>query len=173
MTTLLKINNTTHEIKNINAISCTLKRKNLSADELAIEVLENSPITQYAYDSKIELWQNNRRTFAGRISKILNSNIHDKSSIKIIAKNAFNELSQIIFQQPINYNGAIENAQRYRSKVILGATSNGTKKSIENTAKEILSRQGASEETTNSILEKTIFNLTNKNGDFYNHISKS
>ena len=41
------------------------------------------------------------------------------------------------------------------------------RESLRNTAKEILSRQGASEETTNSILEKTIFNLTNKNGDFY------
>lgn len=138
MTTLLKISNNTYEIKSINAISCSLKRKNLSADELAIEVLENSPIAQSVYDSKIELWQNNRRTFAGRISKILNSNMHDKQSVKIIAKNAFNELSQIIFQQPINYNGVIDTTQRYRSKVILGATSNGTKKSIENTAKEIL-----------------------------------
>ena len=64
--------------------------------------------------------------------------MHDKQSVKIIAKNAFNELSQIIFQQPINYNGVIDTTQRYRSKVILGATSNGTKKSIENTAKEIL-----------------------------------
>ena len=41
------------------------------------------------------------------------------------------------------------------------------RESLKNTARDILNRQGASSETTSSILENTIFNATNKNGDFY------
>lgn len=41
------------------------------------------------------------------------------------------------------------------------------RESLRNTAKEILNKQGASTEATNSILEKTIFNTQNKGGDFY------
>lgn len=41
------------------------------------------------------------------------------------------------------------------------------RESLKNTAREILSKQGASAETSGAIIEKTIFNTTNKNGDFY------
>ena len=39
--------------------------------------------------------------------------------------------------------------------------------SLRNAAKDILNRQGASAETTSSILENTIFNTSNRGGDFY------
>lgn len=41
------------------------------------------------------------------------------------------------------------------------------RESLRNTAREILGKQGASAETTNNILEKTIFNTPNKGGDLY------
>ena len=41
------------------------------------------------------------------------------------------------------------------------------RESLRNSAKDILNRQGASAETTSSILENTIFNTSNRGGDFY------
>ena len=41
------------------------------------------------------------------------------------------------------------------------------RESLRNAAKDILNRQGASAETTRSILENTIFNTSNRGGDFY------
>ena len=41
------------------------------------------------------------------------------------------------------------------------------RESLKNTARNILNRQGTSAEVINSIVEKSIFNNTNKNGDFY------
>ena len=41
------------------------------------------------------------------------------------------------------------------------------RESLRNAAKDILNRQGASAETTSSILENTIFNTSNRGGDFY------
>ena len=41
------------------------------------------------------------------------------------------------------------------------------RETLRNTAKDILNKQGASAETTNSILDKTIFNSQNRGGDFY------
>lgn len=41
------------------------------------------------------------------------------------------------------------------------------RESLKNTAREILSRQGASSEATKAIVEQTIFNTVNKGGDFY------
>ena len=41
------------------------------------------------------------------------------------------------------------------------------RESLRNAAKDILKRQGASAETTRSILENTIFNTSNRGGDFY------
>lgn len=41
------------------------------------------------------------------------------------------------------------------------------RETLRNTAKEILSRQGASSEVTSTILEKAIFDTPNKGGDWY------
>lgn len=41
------------------------------------------------------------------------------------------------------------------------------RESLRNAAKDILNRQGASAETTSFILENTIFNTSNRGGDFY------
>ena len=41
------------------------------------------------------------------------------------------------------------------------------RETLRNSAKDILNKQGASAETTNSILDKTIFKSQNRGGDFY------
>ena len=135
--TSIKINDNIFPLKELNVLSAFIKRKNLSCDELIIQVPNNCNIS-YNYGDIIELWEGTCRRFKGKIVQVTNEHSHKTNTKKIIVKNAFDELSQIIFQQPVY---VIKNnvlSKKFRSKVVLGATSNGSKMSINDTAKEIL-----------------------------------
>ncbi len=134
----LKVNNTKHKIKDIKATKCKLERKNLSSDQLTIDVAKSSIISNCKYGNSIELWRDNLRVFKGKIAKLNNRKSSKSSIISITALGPFDELSQIVFQQPLYHNNQGTITERYRSKVILGANYNGTKKSISATIEEIL-----------------------------------
>ena len=133
----LKISNKHFSLKDVNALSAFIKRKNLSSDELSIEVPHDSNLP-CNYGDVVELWQDSSRRFKGKISQIIKEHSHKTNIKKIVIKNAFEELSQIVFQQPVYILKNNILTKKFRSKVLLGASSTGSKMSINDTTKEIL-----------------------------------
>ncbi len=119
-------------------LGCVLRRKNLACDELSAEFKPTPLSKSWKYGDPVEVFDSNRRVFRGKISQTTAAESGAQDSVKILAKNAFEELEQIVYQQSTMAfsNGVL--AARKTSRVVLGKTKAGAKISLAKQAKDII-----------------------------------
>ena len=119
-------------------LGCVLRRKNLACDELSAEFKPTPLSKSWKYGDTVEVFDSNRRIFRGKISQTTAAESGARDAVKILAKNAFEELEQIVYQQNIMaYSNGIL-AVRKTSRVVLGKTKAGAKISLAKQAKDII-----------------------------------
>lgn len=120
------------------AVSCKLERRNLACDELVLNVESGSPAAAWAHGAVAELWQDGGRRFRGRVARVRKSRTYGDDRVEISIRNAFEDLSQIIFQKTAKAycNGVL--ADRFTSRVVLGRDSANAKMTVAQQAREIV-----------------------------------
>ncbi len=136
--TIVKIGENVYPFENLFATKCTLRRKNQSPDELSITIAGDFNTDVWRYGETIELWQDARRRFVGKIEKATIKESFKARNLEILAKNPLADFEKIIFQQKslVWCNGNL--IEKFRSKVLLGQNFEGEKINASEQARQII-----------------------------------
>ena len=137
-TATIKAGGSSSSLNDLKCLKCILTRQNLSSDTLDTEFDDSSDAQNWKYGQTIELFDGSLKKFRGKISQIYKVEDEKNPKIRIVAKNAFEELEQIVYQQrTLAYSNGILSAHSI-SRVVLGRAFNGLKLTVAEQARDIL-----------------------------------
>ncbi len=132
-----KINSQQVDFEDFPVCAAKITRRSSAADELSISLAPHAAVVPQIGDT-IEVFYRGVRKFAGRTAKIPLTKSAERSVVEIVAKNAWLDLEETVYQQKwvrsINGNPA----SVFRSRVTLGQDLEGEKISVAQQLEEIL-----------------------------------
>lgn len=137
-TATIKAGGSSLSLNDLKCLKCILTRQNLSSDTLDTEFDDSSDAQNWKYGQTIELFDGSLKKFRGKISQIYKVEDEKNPKIRVVAKNAFEELEQIVYQQrTLAYSNGILSGHSI-SRVVLGRAFNGLKLTVAEQARDIL-----------------------------------
>lgn len=131
----VKISDCKKSAKDWGIVSAKISRKNCANDSAELVFADYSQAPVVAADNLIEIFDENVRKFSGFLTQAPTVLSARKRKFTILAKNAWNELEQIVYQQSWctasdTQNTEVTLTNVLRSKVVLGQNSEGVRINI-------------------------------------------
>ncbi len=120
-----RINSIEKSAAELGVASAVISKKCSAADELKITFSSPSETQEISIGDKIEAFYGDIRKFCGRVERmpVLMSGKAQKTWL--VARNAWSEMEEIVYQQPWKRFSGNEEASVFRSKIVLGQNENG------------------------------------------------
>ncbi len=135
-----KINSVEKTSDELGISSATITKKCSSADELKLTFSSTANASQISVGDKIEAFVGNIRKFCGHVTRIPITLSGKSQKALLIARNAWGDMEEIVYQQPWKrFSGNTEKTV-LRSKVILGQNEDGDEINVGQQIRDIVTR---------------------------------